>query len=247
MSPMASTQWGPSLGRGAGGHLPVTGTSTGTTAGHSAGPQPLLPAPSADSSHLGPAWRCCMPSATPAGRGAGLRALFLCHFCASRVYTAASSLQVLEPLRASWFLFAHSHKAFASAQGVNSAALSPRDWPARVAVTGRPLPLGSSPLLMAQPTSRKASHLQERGGQLVYLKMLVSHLFTAPLTFPFRAGDTGGAGAWGPGDSAVVPAASLGPRFLTLRGRAFNSGLPVTGGPPATGAGTVISGGSPSL
>lgn len=54
---------------------------------------------------------------------------------------------------------------------------------------------------MEQPTSRKVSHLQERGSQPCVFKMLISHPFTAPLTFPFKAED---AGALAPGDPETV-------------------------------------------
>lgn len=119
MSPGDSTQWGPSLGCGAGGQLPVTGTSTGTAAGHSVGPQTLLPVP-LPTAHIQaqPDVAACPVPPQPAV-AAGPRALFLCHFCASRghrpvlppgVRTLASQLDLFTR---------QGHKEFASPQGVN--------------------------------------------------------------------------------------------------------------------------------
>lgn len=119
MSPGDSTHWGPSLGCGAGGQLPVTGTSTGTAAGHSVGPQTLLPVP-LPTAHIQaqPDVAACPVPPQPAV-AAGPRALFLCHFCAFRghrpvlppgVRTLASQLDLFTR---------QGHKEFASPQGVN--------------------------------------------------------------------------------------------------------------------------------
>lgn len=202
---MGSTQWGLSLGLGAGGQPPVTGTSTRGDSRSLCRPQPLLPAPTADGST---ARHCRVPGATPAGRSSGPPGCFCAH--------APSCLQALEPLRASWLLFAgQGPKASASPQGVNQAALSPPGLP-----SPRHCPWEASPSGQQPPADGAAYfHLQERGSRTCVFKDAGRTSAHSPPHLSLQS--RGQRGRWRLRTWEQCRSASSfpGPRFLTASGR----------------------------
>lgn len=139
------------------------------------------------------------------------RAPGLC-FCAH----APSCLQALEPLRASWLLFAgQGPKASVSPQGVNQAALSPPGLP-----SPRHCPWEASPSGQQPPADGTAYfHLQERGSRTCVFKDAGRTSAHSPPHLSLQS--RGQRGRWRLRTWEQCRSASSfpGPRFLTASGR----------------------------